>query len=236
MNLLVPQPRPNENNRAYAGRVLRMNIMTLRLQPGEALNEAELAALLQMSRTPVHEAISTLHNEWLVEIFPQRGTRVSLIDPALVKEGYSTRLLLEGALLQDVAGKIGRSQVQQLLDCMRRQEELRGRMPEAVDEFIQLDDEFHRMMYYFGGRSHTWLAIRGLVSHYDRMRYLDALDGECDYDRVTEQHRAFCDYLLMGMPDGVDPEQAISAHLTSFRGNLMDKMDHHPGYFTLQGN
>lgn len=236
MNLLVPQPRPDENNRAYACRVLRMNIMTLRLQPGEALNEAELAALLQMSRTPVHEAISTLHNDWLVEIFPQRGTRVSLIDPALVKEGYSTRLLLEGALLQDVAGKIGRSQVQQLLDCMRRQEELRGRMPEAIDEFIQLDDEFHRMMYYFGGRSHTWLAIRGLVSHYDRMRYLDALDGECDYDRVTEQHRAFCDYLLMGMPDGVDPEQAISAHLTSFRGNLMAKMDHHPGYFTLQGN
>ena len=84
--------------------------------------------------------------------------------------------------------------MQQLLDCMRRQEELNGRLPDAVDEFIQLDDEFHRMMYFFGGRSHTWLAIRGLVSHYDRMRYLDALDGECDYDRVTVQHRAFCDY------------------------------------------
>ena len=234
MELLVPAPRKGENNRAYACRVLRMNIMTLRLQPGEPLNENELSALLHMSRTPVHEAIATLHNDWLVEIFPQRGTRVSRIDPALVKEGYSTRLLLESALLQDVAGKIGRSQVQQLLDCMRRQEELNGRLPDAVDEFIQLDDEFHRMMYFFGGRSHTWMAIRGLVSHYDRMRYLDALDGECDYDRVTVQHRAFCDYLLMGLPDGVDPEQVISAHLSSFRGNLMAKMAKHPGYFTLQ--
>ena len=234
MDLLVPAPRRGENNRAYACRVLRMNIMTLRLAPGAPLNEAELAACLQMSRTPVHEAITALHGDWLVEVFPQRGTRVSRIDPALVKEGYSTRLLLESALLQDVAGKIGRSQVQQLLDCMRRQEELNGRLPDAVDEFIQLDDEFHRMMYFFGGRSHTWMAIRGLVSHYDRMRYLDALDGECDYDRVTVQHRAFCDYLLMGLPDGVDPEQAISAHLTSFRGNLMAKMAKHPGYFTLQ--
>ena len=161
MNLLVPHPHEGENNRAYACRVLRMNIMTLRLQPGQALNEGELAALLHMSRTPVHEAITTLHNDWLVEIFPQRGTQVSRIDPALVKEGYSTRLLLEGALLQDVAGKIGRSQVQQLLECMRRQEQLRERMPDAVDEFIQLDDEFHRMMYFFGGRSHTWMAIRG---------------------------------------------------------------------------
>ena len=236
MNLLVPAPRKGENNRSYACRVLRMNIMTLRLQPGEALNEAELAARLQMSRTPVHEAITTLHNDWLVEVFPQRGTQVSRIDPALVKEGYSTRLLLESALLRDVAGKIGRTQVQQLLDCMRQQEALRPRMPDAVDEFIQLDDEFHRMMYFFGGRSHTWLAIRGLVSHYDRMRYLDALDGECDYDRVTRQHTQFCDYLLMGMPDDVSTEQVVGAHLTSFRGNLMAKMALHPTYLTLQSN
>ena len=99
MNLLIPPPHRGENNRAYACRVLRMNIMTLRLQPGEPLNEGELAALLQLSRTPVHEAITTLHTDWLVEVFPQRGTRVSRIDPALVKEGYSTRLMLESALL-----------------------------------------------------------------------------------------------------------------------------------------
>lgn len=235
MDLLVPAPRRGENNRAYACRVLRMNIMTLRLAPGAPLNEAELAAGLQMSRTPVHEAITALHGDWLVEVFPQRGTRVSRIDPALVKEGYSTRLLLESALLQDVAGKIGRSQVAQLLECMRRQDALRGRMPDAVDEFIQLDDEFHRMMYFFGGRSHTWHAIRGLVSHYDRLRYLDALDGELDFDRVTTQHRAFCDYLLMGLPDDVYPQQVLGAHLTSYRGNLMDKMARHPGFFTLQG-
>ncbi len=124
MDLLVPQPRPKESNREYACRVLRMNIMTFRLKPGEPLSEIEIAKLFQMSRTPVHEAITTLHNDWLIEIFPQRGTQVSRIDPALVKEGYSTRLLLESALLKDVAGKIGRSQVQELWDCMCRQESL----------------------------------------------------------------------------------------------------------------
>ena len=45
MELLVPAPRKGENNRAYACRVLRMNIMTLRLQPGEPLNENELSVL-----------------------------------------------------------------------------------------------------------------------------------------------------------------------------------------------
>ena len=39
MDLLVPQPRPKESNREYACRVLRMNIMTFRLKPGEPLSE-----------------------------------------------------------------------------------------------------------------------------------------------------------------------------------------------------
>ena len=103
MDLLVPQPRPKESNREYACRVLRMNIMTFRLKPGEPLSEIEIAKLFQMSRTPVHEAITTLHNDWLIEIFPQRGTQVSRIDPALVKEGYSTRLLLEPGMAEMAA-------------------------------------------------------------------------------------------------------------------------------------
>ncbi len=235
MELLVPELHPSENNRAYACRALRMNIMTLRLKPGEALNEGELCSLLHMSRTPIHEAISTLRDEWLVEIFPQRGTRVSRIDPALVKEGYCTRLLLESDLLRDSAGKLGRSQVKQLLDCMRRQEGMKDKLPDAVDDFIRLDDEFHRMIYFFGGRRHTWHAIRGLVSHYDRLRYLDALDGDITLERILRQHREFCDYLLMGLPDGVSAEQKVREHMTSFKGNLLERFERYPDYFTLEG-
>ena len=50
---------------------------------------------------------------------------------------------------------------------------------------------------------------------------------------MTRQHREFCDYLLMGLPDNVQPEVKISEHLTSFRGNLMDKIERYPGYFTI---
>lgn len=233
MNLIIPSPYKSENNRAYASRVLRSNIMTLRLKPGESLNEIELAHALGISRTPVHEALTTLQSEWLVDIFPQRGTRVSRIDLTLVKEGHSTRLLLESALLRDVAGKIGHSQIQELMECMRKQNALIGHIEDSVDEIIQLDDEFHRMMYYFGGRSHTWLAMRGLVSHYDRLRYLDVFEGRCDFTRVSRQHREFCDYLLLGLPDDVCAETKISEHLTSFRGNLMDTIERHPDYFTV---
>lgn len=161
MDLLVPQPRPKESNREYACPRAAHEYHDIPLKARRTAERDRDCQAVPDEPYPVHEAITTLHNDWLIEIFPQRGTQVSRIDPALVKEGYSTRLLLESALLKDVAGKIGRSQVQELWDCMCHQESLRPRMPDAVDEFIHLDDEFHRLMYYFGGRSHTWLAIRG---------------------------------------------------------------------------
>lgn len=231
--MLLTPPQENENNREYACRILRTNIMTLRMAPGQPINEGELAEFLHMSRTPVHEALTALKDKWLVEILPQRGTRVSCIDPTLVKEGYSARLLLEGALLRDEAGKIGHAQVQMLMDNLRCQEALFDRMPEAVDEYIREDDEFHRMMYYFGGRSRTWAATRGLISHYDRMRYLDALSGNADYAKIFRQHREFCDYLLMGLPPAVDPQQKIAEHLASFRGDLLAMIARYPNYFTV---
>lgn len=232
MDLLIP-PRQGESNRNYAWRVIRLNIMMQRLAPGEPLNEQDLSNVLEMSRTPIHEAITHLQSEWLVDVYPQRGTSVSLIDPQLVKEGYEARLLLETALLKDNAGKFGRSDIQQLMECMHRQEATMEAHPNAVDQYILLDDDFHRLMYKFGGRLNTWTATRGLIAHYDRMRYLDALDGVIEMDRVKRQHREYCDYLLMGLPEDVDPEEHIRAHLTSFRGNLMDKIAMHPTYFTI---
>ncbi len=238
MDLMLPPRKVGENNKEYAHRVLRKNIMNLYLKPGEILNEPALAGALEMSRTPVHEAIAALHEDWLIDIYPQKGTRVSRIDPNLVKEGYQARLLLEGSILREGAGKFGRDQIQEMLNCIYRQDELQldEPIPEKVDLFLELDDEFHHLMYVYSGKVHTWQAIRGLVAHYDRLRYLDALNGTCEYERVKRQHREFCDYLLMGMPEGINPEQKVYEHMLSFRGDLIQKSEMYPGFFTLDQN
>ena len=76
--LLLMDPRqPDENNRAYAYRILRKNIMNIQLQPGCQLSEAELSEHLVMSRTPIHEALMMLKGEWLVDVLPQRSSIVS---------------------------------------------------------------------------------------------------------------------------------------------------------------
>lgn len=100
-----------ENNRDYAYRILRKSIMMLNLEPGEALSEGELSEVLGMSRTPVHEALILLKNEGLVDILPQRGSKVSCISLNQVKEGYFMRQILEAAIITDIAGTLAPDQM-----------------------------------------------------------------------------------------------------------------------------
>ena len=85
--LLMDPRQPDENNRAYAYRILRKNIMNIQLQPGCQLSEAELSEHLVMSRTPIHEALMMLKGEWLVDVLPQRGSIVSKISIQYINEG-----------------------------------------------------------------------------------------------------------------------------------------------------
>ena len=70
---------PGENARSYAVRVLRSNIISLQLPPGSIVSENEISTALNLSRTPIREALIELSRSKLVEILPQKGSYVTRI-------------------------------------------------------------------------------------------------------------------------------------------------------------
>lgn len=62
-----------------AFRVIRKEILSNRLPPGESLNERNLSERLKVSKTPIREAIQLLHKEGLVDFVPQKGAFVAQI-------------------------------------------------------------------------------------------------------------------------------------------------------------
>ncbi|NCC13626.1 MAG: GntR family transcriptional regulator, partial [Spirochaetia bacterium] len=74
---------------------LRSEILSLRFKPGEELNLQLLSTQLQVSRSPVRDALMRLSGDNLVDIFPQKGTRVSLINLKQVEEERFLRKSLE---------------------------------------------------------------------------------------------------------------------------------------------
>lgn len=78
---------------------IRSRIVDGRLALGESISETSLAKELNVSKTPVREALQELQREGLVQIFPKRGTFVFEASPDLVRNLSDFRLVLETAAL-----------------------------------------------------------------------------------------------------------------------------------------
>ena len=66
------------------------------LAPGERISEKQLCERFGVSRTPLREALKVLASEGLVELLPNRGTRVVRLTLKMVKDTYDLMGALEG--------------------------------------------------------------------------------------------------------------------------------------------
>jgi len=87
---------PNLSRAEYVYQQLRQGIRSGEFRPGDRLREAELANRLNVSRTPIREAIRRLASDGLVEVAPSRGVMFIQLDKQQVRELYALRESLEG--------------------------------------------------------------------------------------------------------------------------------------------
>jgi DNA-binding GntR family transcriptional regulator len=84
---VISIPRPSSLHEQAATR-LRQMLVEGAIAPGAKLNERELCELLQVSRTPLREAIKMLASEGLVELLPHRGAIAVALDEQAVRDTF----------------------------------------------------------------------------------------------------------------------------------------------------
>lgn len=128
-------------DRAY--REIRDRIRGGHLPPGRRLVERTLCSELDMSRTPVREALRRLAAEGLVESRPHRGMLVARLSGQEIDEIFEVGLVLESFIASLAARKAGGGPIpslRRLLDEMRR--ELAKRDADRR-RYVELDQQFH---------------------------------------------------------------------------------------------
>jgi DNA-binding GntR family transcriptional regulator len=83
-------------------------------KPGQRLKERELAEMMQVSTTPIKEALRILNSEGLVETLPRRGTFVSKMANSSVEEVLVVKAYLEGLGARMAASKMTPEELKQL--------------------------------------------------------------------------------------------------------------------------
>lgn len=116
--MILYEKLEKETCKEYVYRVLKDNIMSLELSPGEILSESDLSKKLNVSRTPIREVLIKLKAEKLIEVKPQAGTYVSQIDWNLIEEAIFIRYNLEKEALKEACENFSEDTLIEMEKCL----------------------------------------------------------------------------------------------------------------------
>jgi DNA-binding GntR family transcriptional regulator len=121
--------------------ILREKAITYNLRPGAHVNEAALAAELNVSRTPVRAALNRLASEGLMTVIPNKGFFRQPLDIDAVRSLFEVRMAIEVLSVQLFCERASSEDVRQLRDEWNRiRPKHAGAAPEAI---VEADEAFH---------------------------------------------------------------------------------------------
>lgn len=136
-------------------------IIRYHLKPGSVLNVGGLAQALEMSHTPIREALSMLEREHLVERRPQRGFIVRGLDLQEVEDLYDLRISLEELAARNAAKRIRLPERQRLSAILGEV----GRRLAAGNKsrILELEQDFHVVILEASGNQPLAEMGRGIL-------------------------------------------------------------------------
>jgi len=141
----------------YVRDVLRRAILNGELESGARLVQAELAATLEVSTTPVREALRDLASEGLIQFDPHRGAVVAGLNGNELREIYEIRQILEPHALRLAVPAITPELMERLQDMHRQMIE----EPHSAS-FVDFNRAFHLSMYEAAASPRLLSIIRSL--------------------------------------------------------------------------
>ncbi|MGP0225130.1 GntR family transcriptional regulator [Paenarthrobacter sp. NCHU4564] len=140
MSLQIAKGHRSMTAQEFVLKTLRDALMDGTLAAGTRLVQSELAAQLEVSITPVREALRDLAAEGLVVITPNRGTLVKALDVDEVREIYELRCTLEPLMVRRIMDQV-------TVRDLARAQELHDEMDKTKDlgVWAELNREFHSL-------------------------------------------------------------------------------------------
>ena len=171
MTLSLPSIQRNKSLYEQTYQALRASILSGELLPGERLVETQLAEQLQVSRTPIREAIRQLQRDNLVTSDSNGGLRVTTISIVDVAQLYDCRIALEQLSVQEACQHATSEQLQSLEALVIQAEKWANSSPSKSHnaEMLDLDYRFHHLI---AESSHNRWLIMLLEQVFDKMALL----------------------------------------------------------------
>jgi len=193
------EPRFSLTDEAYAR--LKKEILENRMPPGFQALEQDLAKRLNMSRTPVREALIRLQEEGLVEVVSRRGMRVLPLSPSDMQEIYEVLTCIEA----EAAAMLARrnpdpNELSDLVGAITDMENALGK--DDLEAWADADNRYHRELVGLSKNKRLAHMAGTLMDQAHRVRMFTLRLREKPV-RSTAEHRDQISAFLEGRPDKV---------------------------------
>lgn len=146
MEKVNPIKRPSTLNE-LAYKEIRNSLVTGQLQFDKIYSANYFAEILEVSRTPVREALLQLTSEGCLISLQGQGFKIKGYSAKEVKDFFETRKMIESYVVERVIASLTEPEVRQLEDCFKSMVEKAKRRGDTYG-FLEADRDFHMHLVY----------------------------------------------------------------------------------------
>lgn len=159
--------------------ILKKRIINLEYEPGQVLNEEDIASEFNVSRTPVRKIFQQLNGDKLLNIIPRFGAQVTPIDFKYMKSVFEVTRQMDPFAARLAVDRISPSQLQELEEIMERLNSYD--IKDDYQKAIKDDERFHDIIFLSSGNECLGEILTTLHMHTERLwhyseQYFDTMD------------------------------------------------------------
>lgn len=200
--------------------LLRADIISQKLRPGQAIREDELSKKIGLSRTPVREMLRRLEQEDLVRVVPHRGVFVSNLTPEDIAEVLDIRIALETAAARAAALKMTEEHMTEL-HHITKQLDSAVKDRDSIASF-EADSRLHNLILVTAGNHRVHRIIANLMGQILRIRFISGHKPGRINTTASEQRSIV---RALERRDAEGAGDAMMVHLTNTKHMLLPISD-----------
>ena len=195
---------------------IKKEIILCNKLPGEVFDEGMVAKALNVSRTPVREAVLKLQAEGYLTIIPRKGTLVSSISINDIKEVYEYRIMLEGEIMKKIAQNSDSLLLlkwKKYFEALLNEDYSNLELPVEKDELDDVDKLFHLSLADILNNKLIKKELTHLMDLSARIRFLTNASNKDRYIKSLNEHISIINTLLNH--DGKEASKKMKEHLNN---------------------
>lgn len=208
-------PQTSAADRAYV--FVKGQIVSGRYPGGTLISEGEVSAAVEVSRTPVREALLRLEVEGLLRLYPKRGALVVPVSAGEIRDVLDARLVIEQHAARTVIDAGSHHALAEELRAILGKHHDPG-APRDATRFTELDQQFHVALVDAAGNKLLAGFYATLRDRQLRMGTAALLRDPHRYDAILAEHSALADLIDGGDADAV--ASTLAAHLAASKAAL----------------